>query len=148
MSTVTIDHLNHLITIAEDGAQGYQTASEDAKNDSLKSLLSKYAGQRSTYSLELKAIVSSLGEEPSEDGGPIGALHRGWIEIKSWFAAEDNKSVIQECIRGEEAALNAYDKALADITTTENYYDTVKKQRDGVSIALQEMKALELTLQN
>ncbi len=148
MSTETINHLNHLITIAEDGAQGYKTASEDAKDLSLKSLLSKYAGQRATYSTELKAIVTSLGEEPSEDGGPIGAIHRGWIEIKSWFAAEDNKSVIQECVRGEEAALNAYDKALADITTSENYYDAIKQQREGVATALQEMKALELTLQD
>ncbi|MGB3616522.1 MAG: PA2169 family four-helix-bundle protein, partial [Catalinimonas sp.] len=45
-------------------------------------------------------------------GTLLGDLHRTWINVREFFAKKDNKAVVDECIRGEKSALEAYSRAL------------------------------------
>ena len=81
--------LNSLVETAKDGENGFRHATEHAKDSSLKSIFTRYASQRASYASELQALVASLGDKPAESGHVGGALHRGWIGLKSALTGEN-----------------------------------------------------------
>lgn len=109
-----IEALNHLITIATDGQHGYSTAAEHAKDPVLKASFLKYAAERAEFAFELRSLVREAGGEADSGGGPVGALHRTWIDIKTAVTSQDNKAVLNECITGENAAVAAYEAELKE----------------------------------
>jgi uncharacterized protein (TIGR02284 family) len=50
--------------------------------------------------------LKTFGEELDKGGSVTGAAHRTWMEVKYWFSADDDESMLEEAIRGEKAALN------------------------------------------
>jgi uncharacterized protein (TIGR02284 family) len=115
MSTATTDKsvnvLNELIAICEDGAKGFAKASEDVEESSLKELFSRYASQRAAYSAELKQEVELLGETPSHSGHAMAVFHRAWISLKEAVGNKD-QAIVDEYEAGEDSALKAYREAL------------------------------------
>ena len=47
-------------------------------------------------------------------GSAAGALHRGWINLKSALTRGDDHSILAECERGEDSAVEEFRKALND----------------------------------
>lgn len=75
-----------------------------------------------------------------------GALHRGWVSVKTALSTQDDKAVLEECERGEDAAVARYRKALkaalpADVRAlverqaqgAQRNHDEVRALRDGFS---------------
>ena len=107
-----ISTLNNLIETCGDGAQGFQTAAEGLQNSSTKELFRQYARDRAQCADELRAEVRRLGGTPEAGGSVSGAVHRGWMNIKSAVAGKSDSAIIAEAERGEDVAVNAYEKAL------------------------------------
>ena len=110
----TIDVLNNLIETARDGQNGFQTAAEGAKSPELKSFFSDSATERANFVTELSRLVTSLGGEPHETGHVAGAVHRGWINIKTAVGGNDDKAILEEAERGEDYAKKAFTDALSE----------------------------------
>ena len=114
LSTVkqTALELNHLIHICRDGEEGFRLASETVEDLQLKVLFAEYARQRGDFAQQLQDEVVRLGEEPTSDGTIRGTVHRSWIQLQDSVLGHDEATVVSECERGEEAAVNAYEEAL------------------------------------
>ena len=108
-----ITTLNNLIETCKDGQEGFQQAAEGVQDSSLKSLFYEYSQQRSQFVGELQGLVRELGGEAETSSSVAGALHRGWINIKSAVTGQDDAAILNECERGEDVAKNAYKDALA-----------------------------------
>lgn len=135
----TISTLDSLIETLKDGQEGFRTASEDVKDPELKSLFNKYSLQRSQFAGELQQAVTRLGEgEPEKKSSVAGALHRGWINLKSALAGGDERAILSECERGEDSAVEEYQEALekdlpGDVRSiVERQYSEVKAAHDTV----------------
>lgn len=136
----TTSILNDLIETLKDGQEGFLAAAEDVTSHDLKSLFSEYSLQRSKFAGELQALAHSLGEkEPETSGSVSGALHRGWINLKSALSSKDDHAILAECERGEDSAVAAYSKALAEeglpghvTATLETQFKAVKAAHDRV----------------
>ncbi|MFT2622016.1 PA2169 family four-helix-bundle protein, partial [Escherichia coli] len=61
---------------------------------------------------ELATLIRSLGGETDTGGTASGALHRGWVHVKGTLGADSALSMLEECERGEDAAVARYRKAL------------------------------------
>lgn len=110
----TIDVLNNLIETARDGQNGFQTAAEGASTSALKTFFSDSATERANFVTELSRLVTSLGGEPHETGHVAGAVHRGWINIKTAVSGNDDKAILEEAERGEDYAKKAFSDALSE----------------------------------
>lgn len=110
----TISTLNNLLEICHDGEQGFTTAAEGADSTDLKRVFSSYAAQRRDFARELEGAVTSLGGKPAEMGHVAGALHRGWMNIKTAVTGNDDLAILNECERGEDEAKQAYTDALKE----------------------------------
>src|SRR5438093_7683983 len=105
--------LKNLIETLKDGQEGFKQAAESVRNPALKSLFSEYSQQRSRFATSLQAEARKLGEEkPETSSSATGALHRGWINLKSAITGGDEHAILAECERGEDSAVEEYKKAL------------------------------------
>ena len=109
-----ISVLNNLIETVKDGERGFRTAAEGLKNPQTKSLFDEYSRQRAQMARELQDEVRRLGGDPEKSGSTAGALHRGWIDIKSVVTGKDDHAIVAEAERGEDVAKNVYDEALKE----------------------------------
>ena len=105
--------VNDLIEVLKDGQKGFEAAAEDAEWADLKLTFQRFSDQRAKFATDLQALVAAQGEEPQDDGTLGGALHRGWIHLKSALTTRDDVAILEECEQGEDAAVKAYRSALA-----------------------------------
>jgi uncharacterized protein (TIGR02284 family) len=137
--------LNHLISIANDGKYGYDNAAKDVKDITLQQMFEQYSAERAMYAEDLKRAVASLGDSPDKGGGPIGALHRTWMDIKAAVTSGDREAILKTCITGEEAAVKAYTDALNDENITGNVKQIITEQMSGVQAALNSIRSMAAT---
>jgi uncharacterized protein (TIGR02284 family) len=105
--------INDLIESWKDGDEGFRTAAEKVKDATIKSDFLKFARQRAGFAGELQAEVTRLGGDPAKSGTTTGAIHRGWIDLKSAVTGDSDHGILEEAERGEDAAVKNYRDALA-----------------------------------
>jgi uncharacterized protein (TIGR02284 family) len=105
--------INDLIESCKDGDEGFRTAAEKVKDATIKSDFLKFARQRAGFAGELQAEVTRLGGDPAKSGTTTGAIHRGWIDLKSAVTGDSDHGILEEAERGEDAAVKNYRDALA-----------------------------------
>ena len=131
-----IDKLNSLIAYAEDGKMGYEAAANNAADEKMKILFQRLSNERANYVTDLQKEVGKMGGNPENNGGPMGALHRVWLDVKSLFASGNKEAIINTCITGEEATVAEYESALEQMNFEEPLKHLVTKQLQGVKMAL------------
>ncbi|HWW76971.1 MAG TPA: PA2169 family four-helix-bundle protein [Pyrinomonadaceae bacterium] len=104
--------LNGLIETCRDGQEGFRTAAEGVQSSELKELFHSYSRQRASFVGELQDEVRRMGGEAEDSGSTTAALHRGWMGLKAALSGGDDRAVLAECERGEDAALSNYRAAL------------------------------------
>jgi uncharacterized protein (TIGR02284 family) len=105
--------IDNLIETLKDGQEGFKQAAESVKDPQLKSVFDEFSRQRSRFVSELRSQAQRPEDRESNPGGSAaGALHRGWINLKSAVTGGDNHAILAECERGEDSAVEEYRKAL------------------------------------
>ena len=140
-----IDAVNDLITVNYDGERGYKEAAEDVTDARLKAWFKEYAQQRYDFGHELKSELAVLGGKPDKGTSLKADIHRIFIDLKSAIAGNDEAAVIDECIRGEENAIERYDKALQHDALPANVRTVVARQRNQIQAALGKIQDLKKT---
>lgn len=140
-TTETIKTLEGLISILEDGKLGYTNAAEHVENPAMKTDFLEYARERALFIVELQNQINKLGKwTDTSGGGPLGALHRTWIDIKSAFTGGDTEAIINACITGEEAAIEKYKMALEENHLEHDQVYIVSKQLNSIQNTLSQIK--------
>ncbi len=126
-----ISTLNELIETCKDGEQGFSTSAEDVSDPELKTVFKERARTCANGARELQEQVRRLGGDPETSGSTLGALHRGWENVKAKITGKDDKAILEEVERGEAVAVKSYRKALdSDLPT--DVRDIVERQLQGV----------------
>jgi uncharacterized protein (TIGR02284 family) len=107
-----IDCLNDLIETCRDGENGFQAAADHVKDSELKRIFTQCSEQRARFASELQSEVRQLGGMPAKTGTVSAAFHRGWMNIKSIVTGGNDEAIIAECERGEDAAIENYQRVL------------------------------------
>ncbi len=139
-STSTSSILNGLIETCKDGQEGFQHAAAHVANPQLKSIFERFSKQRAHFFTQLQTAVRSLGQEAGATSSVAGALHRGWIDLKSAITSQDERAILAECERGEDSAVSQYRNALdedlpADLRSLLiDQYGHVQKAHDEIKL--------------
>ena len=113
-SQEVIATLNLLLQTTKDGAKGFRTCAKDVKKGSLTPVFESSAQRCDVGATELEAQIRKLGGEPATSGSVGGALHRWWTDIMSSVTGMEEHVVLEECERGEDAAMRHYEAALKE----------------------------------
>lgn len=142
-----IDTLQDLAECCKDGEYGFREAAEQVKRQDLKTVLTQRANDCQTAAQELHEQIHALGGTPDDSGTTAGAVHRGWVAVKTMFSSYDDKAVLDECEQGEDKALATYRKALKQpmpvalqhlverqMQGVQRNHDQIKQLRDSMAL--------------
>ena len=138
MATNVIAVLNDLIETSKDGERGFMKAAEDATHASVKDALLASADRCTQGARELQDLVLRLGGKPEGGGSVAGALHRGWLDVKSAMGSRADHAILADCEKGEDAAKKRFHDALekdlpADVrAVVERLYHGVLQNHDRI----------------
>ena len=106
--------LNDVLERNYDAVNGYKDAARDVENVALKKYFTEQAIERVRFGQEIREEIILLGQKPVEEGSTMGLLHRTWMNFKTNLTHDNEKEVCEECIKGENAAVEEYDKLLEE----------------------------------
>ncbi|MEJ5995621.1 PA2169 family four-helix-bundle protein [Pedobacter sp. Du54] len=139
-----VSDLKGLISIINDGKEGYLSAADSTDNVELKAVFLKYVAERKLYETELKAHLAKHGTiSENDEGGILGAIHRTWIDIKEALTDKSETALLGAVVTGEKAALEKYDMAIKDNELHADHLNILTSQRNGIAEALKEIEILE-----
>jgi uncharacterized protein (TIGR02284 family) len=133
-----VSTLNDLIETCRDGMNGFKEAAENVKSLDLKNLLTQISNERAKCVQELQLEVRSLGGEAEKTGTTAGALHRVWMDVKGTLTGKDDHTILVECERGEDSAVDAYKDAIKlglppnILTIVQQQYETIHRDHDRI----------------
>ncbi len=126
-----IETLNELIETCKDGEYGFRSCAQHVKSAELATLMVRRADDCRRAAAELQQQVTMLGVTAETTGSAAGALHRGWVALRSTLSAYDDLAVLRECERGEDVAAKNYRRAL-----DKSLPDPVRRLADRQYLAL------------
>lgn len=133
--------LNELVETSKDGEKGFTKAAEEIADPQIKAVLLEGATRCRAGARELQEKVRALGGEPETSGTALGAMHRGWINVKTAATSRDTKAILEECERGEDYAKARYAEALRK-QLPDDVRMVVQRQYEGVVQNHDRVKAL------
>ncbi|MBB1601753.1 PA2169 family four-helix-bundle protein [Variovorax sp. UMC13] len=125
-----VDVLNDLLENSRDGEYGFLACAEEVESAHLQQLFGERVASCRVAANELMHLVTQYGGIPAEGGTASGAMHRGWVHVKGAVGANSEKSILEECERGEDAALARYRKALKQ-TLPAAVRTVIERQAEG-----------------
>ena len=137
----TVDTLNDLIETSKDGEFGFRTAAECVRSDETKQLFMRRADECRRASEELAALVVEYGGIAEVSGSAGGAMHRGWITLKSKLASYPDKVILEETEKGEDTAMAHYRRAL-EKSLPDAVRAVIERQYEGVKRNHQQVRTL------
>ncbi|APG61005.1 ferritin-like domain-containing protein [Christiangramia salexigens] len=135
--------LNELLEKNYDAEKGYKLAAEKVKDQRLKSFFTERAQERFDFGHELKSEIRNFGENPEKGSSLAGDAHRSWMNIKASLSGDKDEAVLEEAIRGEEAAIEEYENVLKESEIPASTGNILMKQKNAIVASLNEVKTLE-----
>ena len=142
-----VDILQELVECSKDGEYGFRTSAEQVKRADLQTLLLARADDCRAAAQELNQLIRECGGSAEDGGSAMGAMHRGWVAVKTALTTYDDKAVMEECERGEDNAKARYRKAL-EKQLPPHIRQVVERQMQGVQRNHDQVKMLRDQLRN
>lgn len=144
--TTQSEYLNELLTRAYDAEQGFHVAAELAGNKALSNWFEANSKQRLTFGHNLKRFLRDLDVEPDKGASLSGKIHQSFMKLRAAVTSEQDPALIEECRRGEMAALEDYKEALDSIEFRTDARKTLVDQKNHVEEQLHALDAIEKSI--
>ena len=138
-----VNSLQEILQKNYDAEKGLKEVMLKTDSQHLKKWLQKKAVERSGFATEIDSELRKLGAEPKEAGSFAGSAHRVWIDVKTAIAGNKDQAIFEECIRGDKASVEEYNKQLKEPYMTGAAVPVLTQQRAKVEQALSTFKRLE-----
>ena len=137
-----INALNIIITTLYDGENGFKESAQAIDNKALATRFDNLARQRYEFGHEIKPLIKELDGKVDKGGSTLASMHRAWIDLKSAISSNDEKAILQECVRGEESAQKAYQFVIDNGDLSPDNQGLLRRQLDYITASLNEMRRL------
>jgi len=131
-----------LIETCREGEEGFRLAAERVEVDYLKILFRNYSQQRAQLAAELEKLLRHSDTQTEANGSVAKALHRSAIVTRAASDGSDETVVLNECERGEDVALEAYEEALSQ-SLPPSIRQVVSRQCAAIRAAHDRIRELE-----
>ena len=140
-----VDSLNDLVKINNDRIQGYEKAVEDTKDANLDDIFRHCIIQSQQFRSELADHIVRIDGSAVSDATTTDTsskIHRAWIDIKAALSGKDEQTVLSSVEFGENAAVEAYEEAIAKDHIPAYIREVLRKQLEQLKMARDRVLAL------
>ena len=141
----SIDILNDLVQINNDRIEGYEKALKELspEDSDLRTLFTHMISESHKLKLDLANEVQVMGASSETGTTTSGKIYRAWMDLKAAFTGHDRKSILENCVTGEDAAQKAYNSALEPSSELPAFLrDLVSGQQQTLQFSHDKIKAL------
>lgn len=139
--------LNSLIQINIDASKGYRDAASAVSDADLQQIFNLCSLERQHYADQLIAYANVHNAELEADGSIKATLHRTWMILKADATSNNELAIIEECMRGDEEAIDIYNKIIPDSTFIPPVREIVIKQHTAIKKTLSQLKEWQSLLE-
>jgi len=145
-----LNKLHQLIKTCNDSRLGYETCMSCVEDLTLKEIFIDFSTQRATFACELREQYRLIQGKAYDNfkGTFTGWLHRCSIYLRSLISKPDSKSVLQECITGENEFLKTFREFIELENLPLQTQSIVEGQIKSVSAAFNMLKTSHEMLEN
>jgi uncharacterized protein (TIGR02284 family) len=104
--------LNQLVRVCLDVARGFHAAAGKLNDSNLAHLFESYSRQRHEFAEQLQRELDRLGLQSEQSGHAAAAMQPGLANGAVAGANTDEGSIITDCERAEELAIEVYGSAM------------------------------------
>jgi uncharacterized protein (TIGR02284 family) len=138
--------LTEVIESLHDAHKGFTDVGENLKDATAKRFFLDESLKRQQFAGELEAELVRMGQKDASRDGKIGgttagAIHRVWGDLKAKLGGGDH-GLLETAEAGEDAAKQAYEKALEEKNVPADLRDILRKQQAHVIASHDKVKAL------
>ncbi|HET8735451.1 MAG TPA: PA2169 family four-helix-bundle protein [Pricia sp.] len=137
-----VDQLEEILEKNRDAQKGYAKAAENADSPQLQAYFRRKSTDRMQFNQTLKGELVATYDEIDDEGSFTGTIHRAWMDVKSLFGNND-KSMLQEAIRGDKAAVKEYEEVLEHEALPMRIATIIREQQVKIRTDLNNIKSLE-----
>jgi uncharacterized protein (TIGR02284 family) len=131
------DVVKNVVEVLNDGHKGFMDFAQHIKDPEVKAYFVKESQTRAEYSYELQTAAGIRNEE---QGTSAGAVHRFWGDVKAKLGGGDH-TILETAEQGEDAAKEAYQKALTEGATSAAVREVLMKQQAHIRQSHDQVKA-------
>ncbi len=146
MSTYTEEigeKLNDLLENTYDAEKGFKNAADNVEDGNLKRYFAGKAQERYDFGHALKSEIKQFGQKVEKGDSLAGKAHRSWMDLKSLFSSDNEEAMLEESIKGEKKAIEAYDEILKETSLPSSTEALLQQQRNKIDTGLLNIKSLE-----
>ena len=137
--------IERLIDTCRDGEDGYRDAAEHITNTELRSFFNQQSLERARFAGQLTDGLERQGRwQTTRQGSAGGTLRRVWFDVERAFGGGD-ASILAAVESGEDAARDAYQKALDEPGLPESVRALIRTQAEIIFAAHDHAKQLRDT---
>jgi len=138
-----IEGLNSLLKKNYDAERGYMNVAEKATSPTLIAFFKNKASNRNMYGHQIKDILREMEADIDKGTTIKGDIHNAWINFKTMLSFDEEKTILNEVERGEEACVKEYDEFLDNDELPFSIKRIISYQRHNIAGALNKVEKLE-----
>ncbi len=135
--------LNHILERNYDAQQGFDHVAEHIVHDEFRTIMDKSIAMRFKFVDDIKAIMTNLGMKPKIGSSVEGEMHRAWMNFREIFSTNNDAAMLDEAIRGESHAEEAYADVLADSNLQSGHADILRNHLASIHQTIIKLKTLK-----
>lgn len=137
--------LNELIEINYSRINGYRKAADDIDGGDLKGLFQGMVNESENFADDLSEHVEKFGGEPAMESTFSGKIHQAWLDFKAAVSSNNRETILSSCEFGDQAAIKAYDTALAldKVQASPDFMSLLNSQRASIAESLKVIQSLK-----
>jgi uncharacterized protein (TIGR02284 family) len=137
-----VDALQKLIEVCRDGQNGYRDGAEHAKDPQLKKLLNEVSLDRAKFAGDLESEAVHWGKpDIDRSGSTLGALHRGWTDLKANLGGGDD-AILSSMETGDSYAKDQYDNCIRDNKLPDDVLGIIRNQAQAIVGTLDRVRVM------
>ncbi|MFX0556178.1 ferritin-like domain-containing protein [Maribacter sp. CXY002] len=138
------NQIKEIIQKNEDSVKGFEKAAENAADTGVRTFFKNRAEQRKLFVKTLHNATPALETGDADiDGTTKGAIHRTWMDMKSFFSNDNDEAMLEETIRGDKTAIKEYNEILTEVMIPHRMKEIIREQRDEIQNDIETSKVLE-----
>lgn len=134
--------LQKVVDVCLDGVKGYEAASDEIQDESIKTLFLRLSQQRKGFVEEIWNEALKLGIELDKSGSSKGFFHQTWMMAKSALTSDSKDKIIAEAMDGEKKAVEIYAGVYANQEVPQYMQEILKEQEHLIKVAIHQLNGL------
>lgn len=140
---INTDALNTLLTRNRDAARGFEEAAKSVNDRGFRKWLNDNASLRQRFAVDLEREIRRAGDNPEKGTSFLADLHRTWMDWSSDIIDRPEEFIAEECIRGEEKALEDFQEVLKEENFPLSITKLLNEQMNDILNNLNALRAIE-----